>query len=244
MATRKGRPGEGPRRSAEQFSHTRTERGEKAWTGWIACEPAWKLCHTSKAGSKPCLDWISFGRLPCSRCNPLSVPAMIAYVFLWRESDLHPAFVICREATADLLEELAYGVYVQVSLGNEDTATVCVRRCVSQKPFRTKHPLRREAIDPDTTLLTVWKIPELTEYITCNSDNVLSLPTSKPNTVRSRGDGKPFSPMSQGAANKYALPEASAEQTADYAETVNRLKRKATSLEPSKNGKHSPTDET
>lgn len=148
----------------EQFRYVKTPGGAKAWAGWVAAKPYWCKAHTSDKGSKPCLKWITNGALPCPRCSPTNKPTRIAYVAIYRESDLHPGLVVCHESTEDLLVELHYGLYVMVQRELGDTSSVAVRRAMAQKPFSSRKSSRQREADLTLSLLTMWKITELTSW--------------------------------------------------------------------------------
>jgi hypothetical protein len=168
MGLRQGTPGEGGRGAAVHFRYTPTKPGE-SWHGWIAGPPRWVLCHTASAGTKPCLSWITSGALPCVRCGTIVPPVMIAYVPLYRERDGAPCCVIVHESAADQLAPLKYPMYATVLREGGAADSVCVCAALSKKTYRTTLRSRQSEVDIEPTLLRMWKLNELTEWVRCQA---------------------------------------------------------------------------
>jgi hypothetical protein len=161
---KKGTPGGGRERRAEQFAYTPTTPGiAKAWTATAAAEPYWCTVHEhTKAtpGTKICVDWYTDGELICPRCKPSLVPTTIAYVPVWREIDHKPCLVIVHETAADLLAGVEFGVRVLIGCV-EKGSSVFVRATDEQPRWSSENPLRQKAVDLSTTLYTIWGYAQL-----------------------------------------------------------------------------------
>jgi hypothetical protein len=161
---KKGSPGGGRERRAEQFAYTPTPPGiAKAWTATAAAEPYWCTVHEhTKAtpGTKVCVDWYTDGALICPRCKPSLVPTTVAYVPVWREIDHKPCLVIVHETAADLLAGVAFGVRVLIGCV-ERGSSVFVRATDEQPRWASENPLRQQPADLSTTLYTLWGYTQL-----------------------------------------------------------------------------------
>jgi len=240
MNLRKGTPGgdKTPPRP-EHFSYERTPPGCKPWTAWLACEPYWCIAHTFEdSPTKPCLSWITSGALTCHFCKPLHTPPWVGYVGLWRESDLKACLVVLREQNSELSEGLQFGDYVTVSRQAGEGNPIAIRKLLAQRPWKSRKPQRQGPADLSHSLITMWKIPVLTNWYECQasqSDNAVS----QTRTVYVKPDGMPYGPMEQAAAGK-----AGAQKTndpvalANYDKLLAQIRKRSALPEPSTNGNH------
>jgi hypothetical protein len=160
-------PGEGGRARPVQFSYTKTLPGQ-TWAAFLAGPPQWVDCHTRKdKPSKPCLTWITSGKLPCPRCTPEYVYETLGYVPLYRESDHKECVIVLRETARDLIADIEYPTLVLVSREHGPADRVTVTRHPKQKKWVTTLKERRQPADLEYSLLTMWGINELTEYMRC-----------------------------------------------------------------------------
>lgn len=175
MTLRKGTPGKGgeaPR--VDSFAYTNTPAGLKnAWTGWLACEPYWcQEAHEHKPpeqiGSKPCLNWLTQGAVPCPYCRPAKRKKCLGWVLVYREVDTWPCMVIVQESVADLMVGLGFASHVLIGRVAHDASTF-VKPTETRAAWKTNLEYRRQAIDSALSLLTVWSIPALTAWVESGS---------------------------------------------------------------------------
>ena len=160
-------PGEGGMSRPVQFSYTPTLPGQD-WTAFLAGPVQWLECHTRKdQTSKPCLAWMTDRALPCPRCIPTWDRETLGYVPLYRESDHRECVVIVRETCRDLLEGLEFPAYVVVAREGGKKDSVYVSKHTKSKPWRSTLARRKVPADLEYSLLTMWKINELTEWMRC-----------------------------------------------------------------------------
>jgi hypothetical protein len=163
----------------EHFRYTPTPSKSK-WTGWLAGDPVWLLCHTGTSPTKPCLRWITHAQIDCPRCVSMGAPKWLAYVPVYRESDHAPCLVIVQESGRDLLEGLGFAAHVVVMREDGDADGVCVRKSVSGQAFKSIRPARQAPADITQTLLAIWQLNELTEWYRCQSPGSSAAPSPPP----------------------------------------------------------------
>lgn len=158
---KKASPGEGERREAH-FRYVSTDAG-KSWHGYLAGPPCWYLCHTH-GKSKPCLKWLTDGRVPCARCASVKPPETIGYVPIYRESDGAPVMVIVYERSADVLAGLMHLTRVTVMREGEKGDTVVVVKALQQKPYSSMLKERAIPVDLEPCLVRMWNLAELSDW--------------------------------------------------------------------------------
>lgn len=165
---KKGSPGRGEDGARpETFTYINPTFGLKhVFTAHVAAEPYWCKAHEHnerERGTKPCLNWMTDGAVPCQRCRPGVVPTDVCYVHLYREFDGKPVLVIVHDSAADLLAGVEYGV--EVLCGRlEPKSSVFVKPAPNGKRMVTALPQRQRPIDIAVSLLNLWKIHALTEW--------------------------------------------------------------------------------
>jgi hypothetical protein len=154
----------------DSFSYTNTPCGLKnAWTGWLASEPYWcNEAHEHKPphqiGSKPCLNWLTRGAIPCPFCRPNRPKKCLGWVLVYREMDGAPCMVIVHDTVADLMVGLGFGSHVLIGR-MEDQVSTFVKPTTTAVPFKTNLDYRKCEIDHAVSLLTVWAIPALSAWV-------------------------------------------------------------------------------
>lgn len=239
MALKKGAPEKGESRRAESFSFVDTVRGADAWCAWCAGEVYWAKAHPAQTGTKPCLLWLTDNALPCVRCRPTNIAEWVGWLLVWREVDLRPCVVVFREGVRDLCEGLKYGDYIQLKREREKGSLCYPRKCLKLKPWTSKHPLRQGQVDPAATLLTMWKINELTDWYRCQSPLRIDPPREKvdASTVEQESSEQTVFPRDRLAT----LLEDSARKLDDSAERARRSAEFVrVAKDQGKNGKHKP----
>lgn len=178
--------GEGtPRRV--HFTYTSTAGGS-SYHAYIAGPTIWLYMHPNRDGSKPCLHELTDGQLVC-QCDarPL-IPVMKGWVPLYRESDYKPICVPVNEESRDHLDTLALHTRVVVARERSRGSAVTVVRALSHMPiFATTIPERRVAADLTTTLLFMFKMPELIDWYQRTQSRADALPISSPSTAGTLG---------------------------------------------------------
>ena|SRR5882672_2456880 len=125
MPARQADPGEGSERRYEHWKYVSTAKG-KIWNAWFAGNTHWLKCHT-KGRTKPCVKWITYGELECSRCNPFDPTENCGHVPLYREDDGRPVFVIVHEYCREQVDKLRRHWPCIVGRGTDDSDGVWVR---------------------------------------------------------------------------------------------------------------------
>jgi hypothetical protein len=114
--------------------------------------------------------------LPCPRCNPTWNVETLGYVPLYRESDHKPCCVVLKETARDLATGLEFPHYVCVSKGHSKGDSVVVTRCDRQKKWFSTVETRKHPADLEYSLLTMWRINELTQWCGARSGGKLVPP--------------------------------------------------------------------
>ncbi len=239
MGIKRSRPGDGAQNRRTHFRYAGCAPGTK-WTARIA-GPYWGgQCHCSER-TKPCLSWITDDALPCPRCTPKNPSVWVAYVPLWRDSDGAPVFVIVHEQCSDGLAALEYPMPVAVACNDSRGDSVYLHRVATEREFRPTIPAKRRPANIVPSLLTLWCLPELTQYADANSwvdssDNALSL-ESRPG-VAVTDAGVVLSPGMQAAGKRWGARLSTApEDAAAVTAAEQRLLARARARErPSANG--------
>lgn len=236
MALRKGTPGKGVCVKPDSFSYTPVHHGLKNTFGaWLAGDPYWALAHEhTKAtpGTKPCLEWLTDGAVPCPRCRPQVRPVWIGWVPLYREIDHKPIMVIVHESVMDLLAGLGYPTHVLVGRVDENSS-VFVKRSDNAVSFATGNQQRKCAVDITADLLTMWGIPALERWL-LDQRRPAAGPALK-------STGEPFSAMTAAAAERYGDQGGAAKLADDeYRAVQNRVMEHMGNVDAQKNGKHKP----
>lgn len=165
-------PGEGGPRKPAQFSYYGPCKGQNL-TGWLAGPIQWIQCHTHKdLPSKPCLDWITHGKLACPRCNPKWHVEDLGYTPVYLEGSHAETLFVLREPARDLTEGLQFLDYLSITRGTGKVAPMSVARMPKNKKFVTVTPSRKQPADLEYSLLTLWKINELTEWMRMHGSTV------------------------------------------------------------------------
>jgi hypothetical protein len=234
-----GTPQEGPCQRAESFKYVETPNGGKPWTGWLASDPWWCRAHDRPRPTKPCLTWLTRKQLSCPRCSVASQPVLVGYLFLWRESDLMPCCVVAQESVWDLVEGLRFRDYVEVSRQVETGSPLAVRKCLRQKPWKSKHRLRQRAIDIQPQLLQMWKINELTEWYRCQAPES-DTPVSLSKSSNAEKTVEEFDPMLRAAAARagFTVKSESEELRSVLEGSLRKIQKREKNSES--NGKHDP----
>lgn len=237
MALKQAGPGEGPSRGRAYFRYVGTVPGRK-WCAYIAGPCQWYVCHT-KGKSKPCLEWMTDGALPCKLCASTARPMVIGYQPLYRQVDSAPVMVIVYEDVRHVVDALRLHERVEIERQGQQGDAVSVTRLLTQEPrFQTTLPERRERADITDVLLALWSLPDLTHWYRCRrpaSDNAVSLATDPGVT----STGEPFGPMTKAAAEKYGSDDDGPMSGALDDVIRNRLAL-AAGKKPATNGKHKP----
>lgn len=174
------RKGDKPRR--EHWTYTGTPNGT-TWHAYIAGPCLWLDCHT-KGRTKPCVRCVTNGEVPCHVCNAFNEPVETGYQPLYRECDGKPVVVIVHEYSRDIISSLKFHARVVVGRGRVQSDPLFIQRSMNQEPrYTTTIPHRLRPADPTESLLTTWKLPELTAWYyskKTRSDNAVSLPEPDP----------------------------------------------------------------
>jgi hypothetical protein len=235
-------PGEGGRRKSVHWVYIPTESG-KSWNAWIAGPCIWLECHT-KGRTKPCLECVTGGELKCDKCNPTNVPEITGFQPLYRGSDGRPCFVIVHEYLHTQISGLTFREAVVLGRDAGQGSGVWIQRPLAKRPLYTSTIAERMVpADITCSLLTVWKMPALDLWFASQHGSSAPTPVpidspraNKAKQTRLRGDGKPFSPMLQAAANNADCDPAPNETNEAFVAAVhNAVGRTAAA---SKNGKH------
>jgi len=230
------------RRKPVHFSHEKTHGGIKQqWHAWVAGRCHWFDCHNVNRKSKPCLHHITNGELPCEFCSPTSIAEMLGYQPLYRGIDAKPVFVVVHEYVREDVDKLHNLTRVIVGRGEGQTDGVYVVPALTQEPrYHSTLPDRLRPADLTETLLRVWAMPLLTEwyYRTHQPTNGAAAPVASPikKKTQMKSDGKPFSPLTQAAAQKYSSPDVEPEAARTFDDALEKMKKRKEKLEA--NGKH------
>lgn len=169
-------PGEGARYAHDHFNNWSVKPGERHFA-WYAGGAQWFVCHPSDRGTKPCLHWMTKGKLGCRFCGINKVPCQLGYAPMWRAVDIRPLFVIVYEEEREWIEKLELHDRVQIGREKDAGARIWVRVSVDQEPkFQTTLLRRTVKQDITASLLRLWRMPELVAWLTGSSDNAVSLP--------------------------------------------------------------------
>lgn len=234
MALPQTPPGGSGRSPRVHFTYVSPKNG-KNFHAWMAGMAHWYECHT-RGKSCVCLNWISGGELECPRCvEPVETQG---YVPLYRETDTKPVMVIVKEYAREIIDRLCLHQWVVVGRGLESSDGVYVVRspAATQPKFETTLAYKKVSADLTETLLRVWRSAELIEwYRQTHGGPAIVVPPKeeKPKEKPKRSDGKPFSPMTEAAANRHTPPAGDS----GLDDVMERLKQRGAAL-PSTNGKH------
>lgn len=230
-------PEEGPVKVCDYFSHWSIGGGEKHHA-YVAGPTRWIIGHPSDKGSKPCLTWMTKGKLPCRFCHMHKEPCHLGYLPIYRAVDWRPKIVIVRKDEREWTDKLATHMRILIGREREEGAPLYVRPCLDQSPaFASTIDYRQHAQDCQDSMLTFWKMPELVAWLKCGtpSDNAVSL--NKPEALTSQGEK--FGAMTAAAAQKNTPADPTDANEALVA-AVRRAKDRMSVIDvkPSKNGTH------
>jgi len=226
-------PGEGRKDDHIGFSYWRGITGGQKHFAYVAGAPVWLICHPSDKGTKPCLHWMTKGALPCRFCHASKMPQEGGYLPVWAAVNWSPKLLFLYGDEREHVEKLE--LHNRVIVGREvgKGERLYVRLAMNQEPtFDTTDPRKKVSRDITHSLLLMWKLPELVEWLARASDNALS-----PTPVPLKSDGKEFDPMHQAAAKRATAKGATdGAATDDYTKIVNRVKDKTAERDALKNG--------
>ncbi len=173
----------GARNRPVHFSYVPTERGQP-WEAYIAGPTWWGFLHMTKP-SKPCVYEITGGQVPCRFCGVGRAPVAVmkGWVPVYRRVDTLACMVPVDESLRDGIDALEFGAKVQVGRAKGKGVGVWVQPCINQEPKWTSTlPERSAPADVTESLLTVWKLPEVSAYFgrAPQSDNAVSLDAPAP----------------------------------------------------------------
>lgn len=227
-------PGEGRRDDHITFSYWRGILGGQKHSAYLAGPSKWFICHPSDKGTKPCLHWMTKGALPCRFCHASKTAEEGGYVPVWNAVNWAPKLLFVYGDEREHVQKLE--LHDKLLIGREPGKgeRLWIRKAMNQEPpFDTTDARKKVARDITHSLLTMWKMPELLEWLARGSDNAVSQ-----REAPTKSDGKPFDPMHAAAAQKYSAPEVSTAATdAALDKIMGRVKDNHAALRPSKNGK-------
>ena len=230
-------PGEGRQSDRDHWNNWEVAGGQKHHA-YYAGGTQWFVAHPSDKGTKPCLEWMTGGKLPCRWCHAAKVPQQIGYVPVFRAVDYRPLFVIVYQEEREWIEMLRLHDRVQVGRESERGARIWVRVCLDQTPAFTT-TLARRMVEADITqsLLTLWKLPDLTAWLTTTSDNPVSIPLKAPETSKTQTTTIKI----RDECEQYTGPLAGLAETEELYEVLKeRIIERTKQNKPSANGKHKP----
>lgn len=221
-----------PRRGGKKHppaSNLKVPNGTKA-AGYKAGEIFGCYGHRI-ANHVPCLTDVTDGALKCPYCPAGNVPVWRGYVPVW-DTDFCLRYALIGENYFESAEAIKWGEAIEFERKKNPISPLMARPGVG---FLRALPDRAPWNTPVSMLdvcLTLWQDDLLTRWFAKNpvkrlaSDNAPSL----------RTDGKPFSPMMQAPAKRYAAP-GDAEPAADALDEVqSKLAKRRDALKASENG--------
>lgn len=236
---RKGTPEGGDVARPDSFSYTPVLHGLKnTFTGWLAGDTYWcEEAHEHKPphliGSQPCVHWMTNGELKCARCRKQPQVKVLGWCPLWREQDHKAIIVIVHKNAADHLRGLGFGEFVTV--GRVDAvSSIFVRSALPKLVMRTDNEYRKRAVDITDDLLSMWKLPELNEWLRRGAAPTSEKKVSSNEVELRQSNGEEFGPMYRNAAARYGGSNES--DSAGIGDASNRIFNRAKDAE--KNGKH------
>ena len=171
-----------PRRTGERKSHVHfqyvpIERGQP-FEAYTAGPAWWGYLHMLKP-SKPCVYELTGREVECRYCGKARMPVMKGWVPLYRKWDGFPVMVCVDESLRDSIDPLKLHTKVNVGRGKGSSVSAWVQMSLDQEPrYVTTLPERQVEADVTVTLITVWDLPEVTQFFCSkSSDNALSLNT-------------------------------------------------------------------
>lgn len=226
----------GARSKPVHFTYVGVERGQPT-EAYIAGPTWWGWLHMSRP-SKPCVYELTGGKIACRFCGEgkRRVAVVKGWVPLYRRLDGLAWMVPVDECQRDTVDALKCFAKVMVGRGKGKGVGVWVQPCVSQEPVWTSTlPERTKPADVSASLITVWALPEVTNFFCGPSDTTLSLPQA-PGRERiegtNEGRGEELADV-----KPYTAPDPLAANEA-FVDSVNRAKNRLKPYEPSANGRH------
>lgn len=194
--------------------------------------------------SKPCVYELTGREIECRYCGKARMPVMKGWVPLYRKWDGFPIMVCVDECLRDSIDTMKLHTKVHVGRGKGSSVSAWVQMTMDQEPkYVTTLPERQVEADVTMTLITVWDLPEVTQFF-CRpaSDTAVSL------NAKGSTDGVPVhadSVLGQdsdsggvpllGDSFLRALPE---DTRAEIARRRNEAFVSEAQRKPKKNGKH------
>jgi hypothetical protein len=170
----------------------------------------------------------------------MGAPRRVAYVPVWREIDGMPALVIIHETNADPLAACRHLDYVCVARQGGTGDGVSVRRATAQRVYRPTSPARLVLADITDSLLTMWVISELTEWMRMNASTGDVSQQAGAAAPAPANDGD-LSPQARGIvgglANHFAAGAPAPSLTDKQKEMVERGRKAYRRIQVEKNGK-------
>ena len=236
-----------PRRGKDQsrpehFAFLRGYKGEELF-GYLAGPLVWLEMHTSDQGSKPCLQLLTNGELSCPKCK-FGAPARKGAFPFYHWKDWKPYFLWVDESREDVYDGFRWLAKVKFGREKLKGSPVWAALCLSQHDeFPTTDPRRKRPVDLTESLLRIFDDAALTLWYRATHGGSDNAPSIADGTAV-KDDGKPFSPMNQGAAKRFGArvvptdPKSiETDLSVEYLAALQGRGRK-----PSKNGKHPPPD--
>lgn len=163
MSMRKAPPGEVTKRAGVHFVYVPTSAG-KPWKAYIA-GPCWWLYGHCKGKTRPCLDWLTHGTIPCDHCTRGGTAEIVGYQPLWRESDTKPVCVIVHNDSRENVDSFHRPQGVMICRENGIGDGVYFRRPMQPlAPFQATMPEKLCDADITESCLRMWKIPALVTW--------------------------------------------------------------------------------
>lgn len=204
--------------------------------GYMAGTPHGVNGHRTHA-HQPCLADYTDGELQCPYCAAGLETIWRAYVPIWdRDWSLRHALI--GQDIAESVDAIPHGHQVRITRAKNPISPLVIRaeQCLTRA--LPTHAPYSAPVDVELICLTLWKCDALDQWVL--SRRAKGLPTARPAPLKS--DGKEFTPMLRGAAQRYAAPAEPVDLDKDYEAVAARLRATAAKKEPSTNGKRKRAD--
>lgn len=129
---------------------------------FLGAYPFGVQCHFDH-GSKPCLNDMTKGDLPCKYCGVDDEPEWRGYTAIYTTEYL-PRFVIITDDYLESVREIPIHAQVKISRGNGAKDPVILRADLWRTLPLPPSPERNAPVDLLPSLLRMWKIPALVKW--------------------------------------------------------------------------------
>jgi len=180
---------------------------------------------------QPCIAQLTDGALVCPYCKSGIETVFRAYVPVW-DQDWTLRHALIGEDIFESVDAIPHLDPVCVTRGKNPISPLIIRPQENLlRPPPRRAPWDKE-VDMLAVCLTLWQDEMLAKWFATHKP--AEEPKSKAEPKKS--NGKPFSPMTRKAAERYSPPADERAEQVEYEQVVNRLKQNAAKLPPASNG--------